>query len=249
MQHFEGFEYHADHLVGYVPEAHFSEDALRHVLQRFDIDAFEQARVANRNWNAEWEASITPIEIDQFCQIVPHFMAPQPGFEHTLVITPKMAFGTGHHQTTRLMLRQLKSLSIDGQRVLDHGCGTGVLGMLCYRLGASAVDFIDIMPESTDSTRENLSDNNLPESNVLTGSIAAAPDRQYDLLLANINRNVLLAEAQEYRKLMAEDGQLVLSGFLQHDLDSIRSAFQSLGYKPLTHLSEDDWHCQSFALA
>ncbi len=246
LEGFEGFEYLARTLVSYVPEPEFDEAAVQSVLNRFAISDFTHNPLPDTNWNAAWEASMTPIEIGDFCQIVPEFMPPKPGFSHTLIITPKTAFGTGHHQTTRLMIRLLQQLDLQQKKVLDHGCGTGVLGMLCWQMGARQVDFVDHDPACTLSTTENLADNKLPASKVNTGDISAAPNSGYELLIANINRNVLLAEAAEYLNLMAPQGRLLLSGFLAQDLEHIRAAYQSLGFQPHLHLSEDDWQSLAF---
>ena len=221
----------------------------------FDLSLFEQTLAAlgkqtahyhlnnlePKNWNEVWEQNYQSIAIDNFCQIIPSFRKPESHFTHTIVIDPKMSFGTGHHQTTRLMMRHLQRLDIHGKTVLDMGCGTGILAILAAKMGASKVIGIDIDPWSIENARENSTRNKVLDVAITQGDVHQIPATIFDVILANINRNVLLEDIAEYAQKLSKKGQLILSGFYENDVASIRDCAQNAGLELAHQLNEDNW--------
>lgn len=238
---FEGFVQHPDKLEAYLPADSYNEQILHALADQLAAPVLSIREIPAENWNALWEASYPAVSVDDWVQIRPSFQAPQPGFTHSLLINPKMSFGTGHHATTRLMLRQMRNLLFDGRQVLDMGCGTGVLGILAAKLGA-AVTFIDVEPWATENTRENLAMNG-QTGTVLLGDVEVIPAAtQYDVVLANINRNVLLADCTTYQKHLNTGGMLLVSGFFDFDAPLILENLLQLGFTVLHEIAEDGWY-------
>ncbi|MEZ4686228.1 MAG: 50S ribosomal protein L11 methyltransferase [Bacteroidia bacterium] len=188
----------------------------------------------------DWEAAYESVKIDDFCQIVPSFHQPESGFTHTIHLDPKMSFGTGHHETTRIMVRQMKHIDFTGKRVLDMGCGTGVLGILALKLGAATVLGIDIDAWSAENGLENAR-RNMVEMPIMLGDARAIPPEPFDIILANINRNVLLQDVGQYKKALKPEGTLLISGFLSRDLDLIKDTFKEYSLQPGMLIQEGDW--------
>lgn len=195
------------------------------------------------NWNATWEAAYDPVDIPGICQIHATFHTPDPAFPLHIAIQPQMSFGTGHHATTRLMIRLLAQAVPNPGQVLDMGCGTGVLGIYALLTGATQATFIDIDPACVTNTQENLALNGL-EAPVWQGGGPQLPATlQVDTLLANINRNVLLADGAAYVQALRPGGHLLLSGFLAADTETVLAHYTSLGLHLTARLEEDQWQC------
>ena len=177
--------------------------------------------IADQNWNAVWEANFEPITVDNRCAIRASFHAPFPHMEHDIVIDPQMSFGTGHHQTTRLMLRALLDTPLQGLRVLDMGCGTGVLAILAEQRGAGPVLAIDIEEWAHRNALDNVALNRCQRVEVLRGGAELLAGLTFDVLLANINLNVLLADMPAYRQCMAPHALLLCSGILDVDVPTL----------------------------
>lgn len=184
-----------------------------------------------RNWNAEWEASCQSVAVGDFCLIRPEHQPPQGGFRHEVLITPRMAFGTGHHETTQMMVEHLSDLNLAGKTVLDMGCGTGVLGVVALKQGATRVTFVDVDPLATEQTAYNVQINGLPPQDVRTGGAESLFGGSWDVILANINRNVLLADGGAYAAVQPLGGRLVLSGFMDLDESAVIDYFSTIGYQ------------------
>lgn len=243
---FDSFEETPAGVDAYVAKDLFDDAALRETLEIFGDPAFEVSELEDKNWNALWESTIGNIAIDDFCQLVPHFGTPDPGFVHTLTITPKMSFGTGHHETTRLMVRNLRGADVQGQAVLDMGCGTGVLGILAARMGAAAVTYIDIDPWSVDNTRENIAANGVEAgATILLGDVAML-DGTFDGILANINRNILTRDGGQYIAHLAPGGWLMVSGFYDRDVPEVQACFEALGCTLTGRQEENHWVSLAF---
>ncbi|RMG55433.1 MAG: 50S ribosomal protein L11 methyltransferase [Bacteroidetes bacterium] len=240
---FEAFESEGDRLVAYQAAHTYTSEQVDQVLSWLPDGppAYETAHIPAVNWNARWEADFQPVVVDQFCQIVPSFHTPAPGIAYTILIDPKMSFGTGHHETTRLMVRQLAELEVRGKQVLDMGCGTGILGILAAKMGARSVLGIDIDAWSSENSLENISRNEVTGMEVRQGDVTAIPDLRYDLILANINRNVLLNDMTHYAKHLSEEGILVISGFYEWDREVLEEAAHQAGLRPGLCLAEGDW--------
>ncbi|MFK7973021.1 MAG: 50S ribosomal protein L11 methyltransferase [Bacteroidia bacterium] len=237
---FEAFEEGQDMLKAYTPVPSYDQAATKSILQSQGA-SFSEEVIKARNWNADWEASYESVEIDDFCQIVPSFHTPKENFAHTIHLDPKMSFGTGHHETTRLMARQMKDMDFVGKTVLDMGCGTGVLGILALKLGSASVLGIDIDAWSAENGMENARRNGV-DMPIALGDVRTIPaDAQYDVILANINRNVLLQDVAAYAKALKPGGKLLASGFLTTDLDLITKTFKESGLQPGKLIQENNW--------
>ena len=196
------------------------EDAARQTVadaQSWVPFTFSTRIGAHENWNAIWEAGFQPIRMGDFCGIRASFHDPMPGVRHELVIDPKMAFGTGHHETTSMMVEAMEEIDFKGKRVFDFGCGTGVLAILARKLGAEEVLAIDYDPASTENTIENVQLNKVEPVEVLEGTLDVVPHQLFAVILANINRNVLMDTLPDLKTLLEPGGLLLLSGILIRD--------------------------------
>ncbi|MCX2720561.1 50S ribosomal protein L11 methyltransferase [Lentiprolixibacter aurantiacus] len=193
------------------------------------------------NWNETWEKNFHPILIEEHCAIRAPFHQP---FEvpYEIVIEPKMSFGTGHHETTHMMLQYVLKAELEGKSVLDMGCGTGVLAILAGMRGAQSVTAIDIDNWSYENSMENVKRNGQPDIEVIQGDASLLAGRKFDIILANINRNILLEDLPTYREaLIAPGGELYLSGFYEEDLPLLTDKCNSLGLRFSEKLKKGDW--------
>ena len=199
---------------------------------------------APQNWNAQWEANFPPLRIGDFCGIRANFHPPTENVRFDLVINPKMAFGTGHHATTHMMVETMEGVDFNGKRVLDYGCGTGVLAILAKQLGADYVHAVDIEQPSYENTLENAERNGVVLETVRQGTLATTHDEPpFDLILANINRNVILDSLAELAKKCVPDGELLTSGYLRADGARVENALQKHGFETLGQRERDNWLC------
>lgn len=202
---------------------------------------FEDIEV--ENWNATWESDFEEVEVRGEVLIRAPFHQERPDYQGMeVIIQPKMSFGTGHHCTTQLMIEALLDGEIENKRVLDMGSGTGVLAIVAAKLGAERVLAVEIDDMAEESVRENIALNGVSEKvESICGDARAIEGREFDTVLANINRNILLADMEAYDKTLTEGGQLVLSGFLAEDVDILVDKAASLGYKLTRHRTNDIW--------
>ncbi len=230
-------------LSAYIPADAFSsettEAAIEPVRPLFEQLTVESKPMPDVDWNAEWEKSFTPITIDGRCRIRAPFHDYDAAYQLDIVIEPKMAFGTGHHATTTLMIRQLFDIDLTGKKVLDMGCGTGVLAIAALKLGAGSAVAIDIDHWSVENTLENAARNNVALTAVEGG--VEAISGTFDIILANINRNILLDQMPTYSRSLAAGGLLCLSGFYAADLDIIREKASQLALRFEKVLERDEW--------
>ncbi|MEO0473104.1 MAG: 50S ribosomal protein L11 methyltransferase [Bacteroidota bacterium] len=241
---FSAFEETDTSLRAYVESEAFDAENLHQTLGIFDHRALtiEIRQHQSQNWNAVWESNYAPVEVDNICQIVSTFHTPKTGFDYTILINPQMSFGTGHHQTTRLMVRQMDRLDFPGKEILDMGCGTGILAILALKMGAKKALGIDIDQWSEENARENCLLNEVSDQiEVQQGDVTNIPPLHYDVILANINRNVLLADMAAYVQHLRTDAKLVLSGFYVKDLPQIEAEAARLGLETERVLTEDQW--------
>lgn len=231
---YESFVETDEGLDAYISDSEFSEEKLRKLLSRYEsatpID-FSWHRLEKKNWNAEWESNYAPIEVGDAVRVRALFHEPDARFRHELVITPKMSFGTGHHETTWLVMNEQLSLPHTSRAVLDVGCGTGILAILARKLGAAELLAFDIEEWAVENTRENFSLNEATDqAEVFQGTIAdVPPDRRFGGILANINRNILLNEVSRYAQYLTSDGWLVVSGFYETDAPDVIAKAESIG--------------------
>ncbi len=244
-------------LHAYIKSERFNEAALGqlHTLRDAHVTvSWTSLEIADRNWNAEWESSFQPIEIGHHpgdpraerrassgVRIRAEFHETKAGFAHDLVITPRMAFGTGHHATTRLMVQAMLPLDLKGKIVCDLGCGTGVLAILAERLGAAQVRAIDIDPGAVDNARDNVGRNGCHAIAVEKGDASSLSGHTYDAILANIERNVLLHAMPLLAAALNSGGVLLLSGFILADLHLLAQSATDNGLVLAEHAQEGEW--------
>lgn len=250
---FESYVTEAPYLKAYIPVEQFSERNLKLLLSGIDRDLFELSYTTNyikeQNWNAVWEASFEPIVIGK-CTVKAHFHKGLPRTKYTITITPKMAFGTGHHQTTSLMMEvmQKEEKYIRDHKVLDMGCGTGILAILAAKMeSATPVHAIDIDPTAVFSVRENAWKNRVHEKiDSRCGDASLIQAGKYDIILANINRNILLQDMGTYTRGLLPGGVLVISGFYTQDLQMLTEEASRCGLEYEYHLEKENWVAAKF---
>ena len=242
---FESFVETDEGLNAYITEPDFNEKAVRDVTAKYADQtaiAYTVTSLEKRNWNAEWEQSYQPIEVGQTVRVRASFHESNPAFEYDLVINPKMSFGTGHHETTAMMLEHQLGIDHAGKSVLDVGSGTGILAVLAARMGAADVLAFDIEEWAVENAQENADLNDCPQMRVFQGTIADVdPNSRFDIVLANINRNVLLAELPTYAAFVREGGYLLVSGFYEHDAVDIERKAKETGLRPVRDMVTNGW--------
>jgi ribosomal protein L11 methyltransferase len=234
----------------YIPAPDFDQeklDAQLALYQEMFSFSYEITLIPQKNWNEVWESNFEPLEIGGKIYVRATFHQPKPGFPFEIVIDPKMAFGTGHHQTTAMMLELMLEDNFKGKKVLDMGCGTGILAIMASKMGAQTMTAIDYDPVCYESTIENSRLNHIDNITALCGSKEAVPNGQFDIILANINRNILMDQLQRYGEVLKTGGQVYLSGFYKTpDLDIIKGEAGKYGLKYLGHKEEKDWVAAKF---
>ena len=238
-------------VLAYIPEQDFSEERLKSI----PLDKASGIRwsytvtpMEDKDWNAEWERNYEPVWIDGRCHIHAPFHAPDPDAEYEVVIEPKMSFGTAHHETTAQMISFLLDEPCRGKAVLDMGAGTGVLAILAHLKGAAPVTAIDIDEWAYRNMQENIRLNRAESIRCLMGDAGAIPDEQYDIIMANINRNVLLQDIPVYVKHLRPGGTIFLSGFYDGaDLDLIRKKAEENGLVYNSHRQQNQWVAARFS--
>ena len=246
---YDSFSYTDDGFRAYIPSDRFRQkdidtlDALAFLRDSYDI-SWEQADIENRDWNKLWEESFSPIVVKGRVLVRASFHPSVPDIEHEIVIDPKMSFGTGHHATTALMLETILDLepSLRGKRVLDMGCGTGILSIMASQAGAASVTGIDIDEWAYANAQENMAANDIHNINVLIGDASLLDGGEtYDIILANINRNILLNDMPRYAAVLRPGGRLVMSGFYTRDVPVLLEKASSLGLAIESRKEQDDW--------
>lgn len=230
-------------LQAYVQEADFIEEEVRdlYILHNPEFSiTLDIVTIEQQNWNAEWEKNFEPIEVDGKCVVRASFHA-KKDVEFDIVIEPKMSFGTGHHETTHQMIAQLMNMDVSGKRVLDMGCGTGILAILACMKGSNSITGIDIDEWAFENTLENIRNNKCSQIIVKQGGAELLNNCSYDVILANINRNILLNDMDAYTKTMSRGGQIVFSGFYVTDISHIDTKARSLGLRLLRQSEKNNW--------
>lgn len=240
-----GFESFAPTPVGvdaYLPGADLPEEVkglVRNFAKQCSI-SYTAERLADQNWNQVWEASFQAIEVGTWRVRAPHH-SPALAGQHDLIILPKMSFGTGHHHTTALMLQRINEGAVQGKRVLDVGCGTGILAIAAALCGAGEVRALDIEQWAVHNSLENAQLNKVAIV-VHRGGIDQAGGGPYDVIFANINRNVLVADMHAYAALLSAGGKLLLSGFLSADVGILQQAAERVGLHTVDVAHKADWY-------
>lgn len=254
---YESFSVEQESLLAYIPKDRFSEPNLKVVLSGFNHAGFalsyELRFIPEENWNAVWESGFEPVVVDGRCTVKASFHKGLKRTKYTICIDPKMAFGTGHHQTTTLMIRLLLGMqkTLVDKQVMDLGCGTGVLAILAAKMKALApVHAIDIDPTAVRSAQENARKNRVGDKvKVLCGDASLLQAGKYDLILANINRNILLQDMSTYVRSLRPEGRLLISGFYLEDAMMLEAEADSLGLTLVQTQTQDNWAAMEFVLA
>jgi ribosomal protein L11 methyltransferase len=243
---YDSFAETAEGLTAYIDAEKFDEHILKDLcLQYRDSFAFDYSFKAleNKNWNEEWEKNFQPVTVQDRCIVRASFHVPEKAFEYDIIINPKMSFGTGHHETTFMMIDHMLGLDLKGKTVIDAGSGTGILSIMASRLGAVLVSAFDIEPWAYENSLENIQQNHCTGIYVSMGSIGSVdlPLASFDVVLANINKNVLLDEISVYSQFLNEKGQLILSGFYEEDISDIDEVAKKCFLKMALRKSKNKW--------
>ncbi|MDR2918738.1 MAG: 50S ribosomal protein L11 methyltransferase [Tannerella sp.] len=244
---FESFSELEDGMNAYIPANVFDAEQLKIILNNFPLDNVEiqynQQLIEGKDWNEEWEKNyFQPIRIDQKCLIRASFHPEEKGFEHEIIINPKMAFGTGNHETTFLMLREMLSLDLQDKELLDMGCGTAVLAILAAKKGAKRIVAIDIDEWAYNNAIENCVLNGAEIIQVILGGAEQIANTGiFDYIFANINRNILLNDMQSYTSVLKPGGILYMSGFYKEDIPAIETECNRNGLLVISHTECNNW--------
>ena len=244
---FESYVETQDGVDAYIQESLFNQEKLNEVIEDLQsLFQFEYTikEIKQENWNQQWEENFNPVEINKDCFIRAHFHD-KIDCKYEIIITPKMSFGTGHHETTFLMMNEMFHIDFNNKKVLDMGCGTGILAILSKMLGSSITQAIDIDEWSYENSVENATLNNTEDINFSLGDVTAIKG-VFDVVLANINRNIILEDISKYIDSLNENSDLLLSGFLSQDVIIIRDKVESLGLSFVSHKNKNKWNLLHF---
>jgi ribosomal protein L11 methyltransferase len=229
----------------YVEMEKYDKEQLEFVKQKYLVQTpvvFFQDRIQKRNWNEDWEKSYEPIIVEDKCLIRAEFHKIEKKYPYELIITPKMSFGTGHHQTTYLMVKNQMEMDHSGKRVMDAGCGTAILSVMACKLGASEVEAFDIDEWSVSNGKENIDVNGCPTIHHQQGKLSELNFYgDFDIILANINKNVLLDEIKLYQQYLKPGGLLLLSGFYTEDIPDLLAEATPFNLQEKLRDKKENW--------
>lgn len=243
-----GTEETEETLIVYMEENHYQEQQqeIQDIATQLQL-TFSVATMAQRNWNEEWEQNFQPVVIEDFCSVRADFHPKPEQVAYDIVITPKMSFGTGHHSTTALMMGRMRNLDFRNKTVFDFGTGTGILAILAEMLGAASILAIDNDEWSFENAQENCTRNSTQNITVQQTTIETVPGTpKFDIILANINRHILLAYMSQMSALLQDGGYLLLSGILLEDVPMIRDAATQEGLAYDLEQTDKGWVCMQF---
>ena len=244
--YFDIFEDSDTGVIAYCQTDLFDLPLFSEVIKRYEVlgpISFQINEIDKQNWNAVWESNYDPIRISNQVFIRANFHESEPGYAFEIIINPKMSFGTGHHETTFLMTQALFEIELQGKSVLDAGTGTGILALVATKLGANDVKGFDIDPWSIENSIENAALNLCDHIIFVEGTIANESLKKYDVLLANINRNILLSEMHQYTERIVDGGMLLLSGFYTEDVPIIVKSARENGLVFMAQTEKNRWTC------
>ncbi len=245
---FESFEEKEKQTIAYIPndvvDPQMKKD-IAQTIQRFYV-SYTINTIEPQNWNAIWESNFQPVVVENFCVVRADFHPPDPAIQYDILINPKMAFGTGHHETTYMMIAAMQTISFEEKSVFDYGCGTGILAILASKLGADPILAIDIEEESYENTIENSDANHVVNIKTSCGILSDTSDQSYDIILANINRGVLMESVIELYKKLKPAGTILLSGILDKDEKMVSDQYIAQGFILESSFSKGYWRCLKF---
>jgi ribosomal protein L11 methyltransferase len=242
---FDSFVPTENGMIAYVVENKFDKEKFEQLIANFSFAENIKYAVKNipqKNWNEEWEKNFfEPIVIGAECVIHSSFHKNVPQAKYNIIIDPKMSFGTGHHETTSLMIEEILKIDCTGKRVLDMGCGTSVLAILSAMRGAKNITAIDIDEWCVENSRENVELNQVSGIEILLGTAETLKGMTFDIIIANINRNILLADMAQYADCLPENGELYMSGFYKEDIPVIENEANKNGLKLDYFREKNNW--------
>ena len=240
---FESFVENENGVTAYIQKQDYYPSILDDIFilksKEFSID-YNQSEVEQTNWNQEWENNFSPIQVDNQVSVRAPFHK-NPNLEFDIVIEPKMSFGTGHHETTHMMIQHLLKLEVTNKKVLDMGCGTGILAIFAEMKGAKPIDAIDIDNWCYENSLENVNRNNCNQISVYEGDSSLLKNNKYDIIIANINRNILLMDMNIYTSCLNPNGVLLLSGFYKEDIPIINEEVSKYNLKLDSYIEKNNW--------
>ena len=240
---FESFVETETGLLAYIPSEEHSEDVINDIqILKSDefIVEYSVKTIEQTNWNEEWEKNFKPINVDNKVYVRAPFHDAST-MDYEIIIEPKMSFGTGHHETTHMMIQHLLDLDLTNKSVLDMGCGTGILAIFAAMKNARPIDAIDIDEWCVENTNENIEKNNCEFISVFLGDAHLLKNQKYDIIIANINRNILLQDLASYKRCINSNGVLLLSGFYTEDEPLLQSKAKELGFEFLKKFERNNW--------
>ena len=238
----EGFD-------AYCQEPLLNDEELNDIMQMeqfANVKLLKKELIPDQDWNATWEASYEPVIINELCRIRAPFHKVEGSYKYDLIIEPKMSFGTAHHETTSQIIELMLQSDFTGQNLLDMGSGTGVLAILAKKLGSATTVAIDNDEWAYRNALDNIRLNDENEIIVELGDASSLNDRQFDVILANINRNILLRDMKEYVKCLVDGGKIFFSGFYEEDLVLITKEAERLGLTYSNHMTKNNWTAAVF---
>lgn len=236
---FEGIEEKEEELNAFIKEEQFNEAEVKSMLDTYNLP-YAVNIVAQQNWNALWESNFDPVVIEGFCKIRADFHEKDESLLLDIIITPKMSFGTGHHATTYMMVEQMSQLSFDDKKVTDFGTGTGILAIVAEKLGASAITAIDMDDFSIENATENVERNKCHKIEIVQADLFISI-KKFDIILANINKNVIIDNIQSFASALNTGGKILLSGLLKEDEHDILMACQLYNLRRLNTVERNKW--------
>lgn len=242
---FDTFEESEIGVKAYIKKSDFNQDIENQLVElsnTFNFD-FSIEEIEAQNWNEVWESNFNPIVIGDFCGIRADFHAPIPKVEYEIVINPKMAFGTGHHETTHMMIEAMKNIDFHSKRVFDYGCGTGILAIMAGKLGATDIVGVDNEYPAYESTIENAEINGVPFIKSIFGTLKDVNEGNFDIILANINRNIIINSLDVLFDKLNPEGIMMMSGFLKEDESFMRNAIEMKGLTFIETKQKGNWIC------
>lgn len=239
---FDAFQENLNILSSFIPSNNYNEKKLQEIIDNYSsfIISFKAIDHPFKNWNKKWESSFNPILINENCQIRASFHQPSDK-KYDIIINPEMSFGTGHHETTRLMAKDLFKHDLKNKTILDFGSGTAILSILSEKLGAKEVDAVEIDKNANQNANQNLATNNCKVIKIIDGDGGNIPNKKYDYLLVNINRNTIIQEFTNFLEAMKKNSTILFSGFFESDIDYIKDLSIKSGLKILYSDLENQW--------
>ena len=239
---FDAFQENLNILSSFIPSNNYNEKKLQEIIDNYSsfIISFKAIDHPFKNWNKKWESSFNPILINENCQIRASFHQPSDK-KYDIIINPEMSFGTGHHETTRLMAKDLFKHDLKNKTILDFGSGTAILSILSEKLGAKEVDAVEIDKNANQNANQNLVTNNCKVIKIIHGDGDSIPNKKYDYLLVNINRNTIIQEFTNFLEAMKKNSTVLFSGFFESDINYIKDLSIKSGLKILYSDLENQW--------